>query len=111
MVDGHLRVTLAMRYNQEKVPVTYLDLTDQEEKKALAIYDRITAMAVEDENILSGLMQEIEFEDGDILAEMFSEISTENKSHDNNSDGKKTVVCPNCEYEFGINEGSKAKAN
>jgi DNA modification methylase len=44
VIDGHLRVLLAMKRG-ETVPVDYVDLSDAEEKKALATLDPLGAMA------------------------------------------------------------------
>ena len=46
MIDGHLRVELAIRTNQPTVPVQYVDLTDAEADLALASFDPISAMVV-----------------------------------------------------------------
>lgn len=45
MIDGHARVTLAMRHGEPAVPVTYVDLSDEEERLVLATFDAIGAMA------------------------------------------------------------------
>jgi hypothetical protein len=45
VVDGHLRVTLALRRNEPTVPVIYVDLTEQEEALVLATLDPIGALA------------------------------------------------------------------
>lgn len=52
VVDGHLRVAEAISAG-EQVPVTYLDLTDEEERAILATYDAIGAMAGLDEMTLA----------------------------------------------------------
>lgn len=59
MLDGHARVKLAMRHGQETLPVTYVDLTPKEEKKALIAFDRITQMANEDSVMLFDLIDSI----------------------------------------------------
>ncbi len=63
IVDGHLRVALALRNGQKTVPVTYVELNEQEEKSILATFDPISAMAVIDEEKLSELLQEIDVTD------------------------------------------------
>lgn len=45
IVDGHLRVSLALHHNETAIPVLYVDLTEDEERKALALIDPIVAMA------------------------------------------------------------------
>ena len=58
LVDGHARVKLAMRHGQEKIPVKYVDLTPNEERLALAVFDPIGAMAVVDEAIFKQLLED-----------------------------------------------------
>lgn len=48
LVDGHMRVLLAIREQQRGLPVTYVELTEEEEAEVLATYDPISAMAVAD---------------------------------------------------------------
>ncbi len=45
VIDGHLRVSLALRRHEPTVPVTYVDLTPDEEALVLATFDPISAMA------------------------------------------------------------------
>lgn len=59
VVDGHARVTLALRREEPTIPVLYVDLSLEEEKKVLATLDPIGAMAVADESILRQLLDEI----------------------------------------------------
>lgn len=58
VVDGHLRVKLAMRHHQASVPVKYVDLSEDEEALALATLDPISALAATDPNILNDLLNE-----------------------------------------------------
>lgn len=48
IVDGHARVALAVEREVPTVPVTYVDLDDDEERRALATYDAIGALATID---------------------------------------------------------------
>lgn len=67
MVDGHLRVKLALSKNdQTPVPVDYVDLTPNEEAIVLATLDPIAAMAATDRDMLSGLMATIQIENEEI---------------------------------------------
>lgn len=45
VVDGHARVSLALKQGEELVPVVYVDLSEDEEKLVLATLDPIAAMA------------------------------------------------------------------
>jgi hypothetical protein len=64
IIDGHLRVALALRNDQPTVPVTYVELSESEEKTILATFDPISAMAGIDEEKLAELLQEVEVTDG-----------------------------------------------
>lgn len=44
IVDGHLRVTLALRAGQESIPVKYVDLDEAEEALVLATLDTSTGL-------------------------------------------------------------------
>lgn len=57
LVDGHARVELALeRGSDELVPVVYIDVSEDEEKKILACLDPISAMAEYDVAKLSDLL-------------------------------------------------------
>jgi hypothetical protein len=54
-----MRVTLAMRQNIAKIPVIYVNLTEEEEREALATFDSVGAMAGCDDRMLSELLNEV----------------------------------------------------
>jgi DNA modification methylase len=56
MMDGHLRTAMAISDGQSKVPITYVELTENEEKLVLATFDPISAMAGKDEEIFKALV-------------------------------------------------------
>ena len=58
VVDGHLRVAMSISA-QEKVPVCYVDLSDEEEALVLATIDPITGMAGRDDELLTRLLSDI----------------------------------------------------
>lgn len=60
MIDGHMRVSLALRNNVTKVPVVYVELTEQEEREALITLDPITNMAVADMQNLETLIADLD---------------------------------------------------
>lgn len=62
LVDGHLRVELALSRREPSVPVEYVDLTPEEEGLVLASLDPIAAMAATDEEKLRQLLAEVEFD-------------------------------------------------
>lgn len=63
IVDGHLRVELALRDGQSTIPVDYLDLTDEETNLVLATIDPLSAMADHDADALSVLLADIQVDD------------------------------------------------
>jgi ParB-like chromosome segregation protein Spo0J len=59
MVDGHLRAQLALSRGEETpVPVVYVDLTPEEERRVLMTFDPIAAMAATDKEKLDELIAE-----------------------------------------------------
>lgn len=59
LVDGHLRVSIALRDGAKKVPVVYVDLTPEEEALVLATIDPIAGLAGTDSKILDELLAEV----------------------------------------------------
>ena len=58
MVDGHLRVTLALRKGEPKVPVTYIDVSEDDERLILQTFDTITGQAIPDRDVLIRLVEQ-----------------------------------------------------
>ncbi len=58
VIDGHLRVHLAL-VRGEKVPVTYVDLSIEEERLVLATLDPLSGLAIPDKLQLTSLMDDI----------------------------------------------------
>lgn len=56
IVDGHLRVELALMAGERSVPVDFVDLTEHEEKLILATFDPITSMALLNADTLTDLL-------------------------------------------------------
>lgn len=60
LVNGHLRVSLAMRTNQPTVPVKYVDLSESEEALILATFDPISALATTDKAKLDEILADVQ---------------------------------------------------
>jgi hypothetical protein len=58
LIDGHLRVSLALEKKEPVIPVKYVELSEQEEMLILATIDPIAAMAVSDRALLEQLLAE-----------------------------------------------------
>jgi len=59
LVDGHLRCQLAARNGDKTIPVTYIDVSPEEELAILASLDLVSAMAVTDKDKLEQLIKEV----------------------------------------------------
>lgn len=68
MVDGHLRVGLALSRGEETVPVSYIDVSPEEEKLLLAVLDPLASMSGRDNEELDKLLVDVtaSFGDSDI---------------------------------------------
>lgn len=73
IIDGHARVEDAIERNQT-VPVQYVELSDSEEKIALAVLDPSTEMAVRDDDAVLLLLEQISTEDA-ALRSLFEQMS------------------------------------
>lgn len=60
VIDGHLRVSLAISRGEPKVPVVYVDLTPEEEGLVLATIDPLAGMAAVAKDALESLLAEVE---------------------------------------------------
>lgn len=58
LIDGHLRLDLALKNNEPTVPVKYVELTEDEENLALLTFDPIGAMATANLKALQKLQKE-----------------------------------------------------
>jgi len=74
IVDGHLRVTLALRRNEPTIPVHYVDLDEAEEALILATLDPIAAMASADKSQLDALLRDVQTGEAGVQA-MLAELA------------------------------------
>jgi DNA modification methylase len=68
IVDGHLRVELALARHEASVPVTYVELSEQEERLVLASLDPLSAMANAENDALAALLADLSVEDAGLAA-------------------------------------------
>jgi DNA modification methylase len=68
LVDGHLRVALAIKTKQPAIPVTYIDLDEAEEATVLATLDPIASLAQADKSKLDALLQDVKTDNADVQA-------------------------------------------
>jgi hypothetical protein len=63
LLDGHLRVEMAIRSGQPTVPITFVDLSDEEEALILATIDPVTGLAGTNQELLDSLITDIRLRD------------------------------------------------
>lgn len=68
VLDGHARVEEAVRQKLATVPVTYVDLSPEEERLALAVLDPITEIAIRDQDALAALLADVTTTDAGLQA-------------------------------------------
>jgi hypothetical protein len=108
VVDGHLRVALAITKGAS-VPVSYVELTEDEEKLALLSFDWITQMAVYDQQQTETLLQAVNSDNAAIQA-MLSNLAQEVgivppdvdfKEYDETVENDvEYCTCPECGHKF-----------
>jgi F0F1-type ATP synthase delta subunit len=59
LIDGHMRVSLALREDAKTIPVAYVELTPEEESLVLATLDPLGALAGTDKEKLAELLEEV----------------------------------------------------
>ncbi len=77
VVDGHLRVELAINRNEPTVPVTYVELSEAEERLVLATLDPLAAMASADMAKLEELLADLTPSDA-ALRSLLDELADHN---------------------------------
>jgi hypothetical protein len=82
MIDGHLRIDLAMERHEKTVPALFVDLSEQEEDLILATFDPITEMATRDSERYSALASGLDIDHREALMDMLSEFRKKAVSED-----------------------------
>jgi hypothetical protein len=116
VLDGHLRVSLAISNGEQEIPVSYVALTEREEDLVLASLDPVSGLATTDPDALTRLMNA---DTGHELEELFAPDAGDDEfrvheRHHGNGDGPPgepdeddapstvdyLVMCPECGHEF-----------
>lgn len=104
VVDGHLRAMAAISRGESTVPVTYLDLSEIEEQKMLATFDKITEAAASDDDKLRELLRAFGDDMNPALRALYDDDVLPNLGDDPMpseafADGSKFLVMVECETE------------
>ena len=86
VIDGHLRVSLALSKGEKSIPVDYVDLDENEEKILLASFDYIGSMAVYDREAVDTLLKQVNSNDNDVQV-LLSDLQS---THGLDTDGSDT---------------------
>ena len=107
LIDGHLRLELALNNDETEVPVIFVDLEEDEERVVLASLDPIGSMAETDHAMIESLLQEIDNEElDDVLKDIgerlgvnppdFSGTGEDGAAKLDELDEQKQIKCPHC---------------
>jgi hypothetical protein len=124
VLDGHLRVGLAISRSEAEIPVGYVDLTEAEERLVLAAMDPIAAMAATDSAALMGLVSNVDapaeleamiratagMDAGSSATVTDEQVEDRQREMDRQfgdtssgaTDAITDVTCPECGHEFGV---------
>jgi hypothetical protein len=81
LVDGHLRVALAISREEPEIPVTYVELSEEEEALVLATLDPLAGLAATDAEKLSELLEETNAE-GQGLQNLLDDLASSAKPYE-----------------------------
>jgi hypothetical protein len=73
MVDGHLRVEIAVERNEPTVPVEYVELSEDEERLVLATLDPLAGLAIPNSEALEQLLADLKV-DGESLQGLLEDL-------------------------------------
>lgn len=75
IVDGHLRVELALRNGAATIPVRYIDVSPAEERLILATHDPIAALAFTDHQTLGELLDTVNT-NSEAITQLLTDLAT-----------------------------------
>jgi len=102
VLDGHLRVQVAMQREEAEVPVIYVDVSEAEEALILATMDPLSALAVADKVKLDEILRDAP-SCSSAVQEMLSQLAEDNGliSHDETEDAQEQWA-PGIVYQFNL---------
>lgn len=104
LIDGHLRLELARKNKESTIPVKYVDLTVEEEEKALATFDPIGAMAEADATMLNALIERCQTDNEEVKG-LLVDIAEKEKLDFGKKEAKEDDFEPPIEVETTIKRG------
>lgn len=106
VIDGHLRIELAISHGDKTIPVAYVQLSEAEEAEALATFDPIGALAATDKEKLAQLLEDVASGEAAVQA-MLSDLAQQNgllppdgvtfpEYDEDAADDVEYIICPKC---------------
>jgi hypothetical protein len=103
LLDGHLRVSLALRQGEDtQIPVKYVDLSPVEESLALIMLDPIAAMAGTDVQKLESLLRQVQSDDANVMQFLSNLAEKEGVFLDDEVDFEKFANAGNQNFLFRV---------
>ena len=102
LVDGHLRVELALSRDEKAIPVSYVELSQDEERLILATFDPLGDFGFVDKDRLKDLLDEIGTGEA-ALQSLLSQVADEAgiiAASSQDISQPRSVKCPSCGEEF-----------
>lgn len=106
LIDGHLRVLEALKSGQPLMPVTLVDLDEDEERLILATLDPLSALAGTDAGQLAALLEDLST-DSPAVAAMLDDLAQQagivpevSKVESGHVPQPFTCTCPECGHSF-----------
>jgi hypothetical protein len=113
ILDGHLRVAVAIERKDTDIPVDYVELSEDEEMVALATLDPITAMAKPNPHLYGKLLEATTTGEADLMAyldDFAQRIGVDAVPSDREATGARELgaeefdnfrhECPECGFQF-----------
>lgn len=112
VVNGHLRVKIALEDGIEEIPVKYVRMSLEKELLVLLTFDPVSAMAVHDKEMINDIVNEYPDElDEDVkkivksaLDEDPGFINMDEEQTESEITDKRLVRCPKCGFKFGVED-------
>lgn len=112
VLDGHLRAKRAISTGQREIPITYVDLTEEEENYVLATLDPIAQLAAVDRDMLGDLIVDIPDIDPSTLSmlnDLVGEIRGDKPGEQSDEDSGTKREAPDLDKlveKWGVEDGS-----
>lgn len=91
ILDGHMRVDEAFKLGEPKVPVLYVDLSEEEERRMLAVMDPIGGMAKVDKRRLRAVVEGLQTQ-GEGLGRLVEDLKRKAGLESDHDDGERPEV-------------------